>query len=317
MKLPLTENGFQYLLVFVDSFSRFSILVPLKEKSVSSVARAFIDEVLCRYASPKVLLSDNDSEFNNSLLDAVCTSFQIKKCNTVPYAPQANGKVERANRRTLDVLRFIVNSSSVWDEFIPQVACSLNSAIHSSIGESPHFILFGTDKRMPYEFISSDPRPLYCMDDNVKRRMTVFQWIHTSVRDRLVLSQVDMVQKQHQRAKPHEIVVGDIVFSRVHNHHSKWDPLSHGPQRVTELLSGHKVKILDLKSETESVVHKDHLKKVDRGFDDGAATPLDDHGFGSDQPSHPTSPTHCYALRSSPACSNFPSSFVSPPNMYV
>ncbi len=42
MKLPLTENGF-HLLVFVDSFSRFSILVPLKDMSVRSVARAFID----------------------------------------------------------------------------------------------------------------------------------------------------------------------------------------------------------------------------------------------------------------------------------
>ncbi len=282
IKVPLTENDFQYLLVFVDSFSRFSILVPLKDKSARSVARAFIDEVLCRYASPKVLLSDNGSEFNNSLLEAVCTSFQIKKCNTVPYAPQTNGKVERANRRILDVLRFTANSSSTRDEFIPQVACSLNSAIHSSIGESPHFIPFGADKRMPYEFLSSDPRPLYCMDDYVKRRMTVFQRIHTSVRDHLALSQADMLQKQHQRVKPHEIVVGDVIFSRVHDRHSKLDPLFHGPHRVTEPLSGHKVKILDLKSGTESVVHKDHLKKADRGFDGGVVTPLADHGFGSD-----------------------------------
>ncbi len=316
MKLPLTENGFQYLLVFVDSFSRFSILVPLKDKSARSVARAFIDEVLCRYASPKVL-SDNGSEFNNSLFAAVCTSFQIRKCNTDPYAPQANGKVERENRRILDVLRFIANSNSTWDEFIPQVACSLNSAIHSSIGESPHFILFGTHKRMPYEFPSSDPRPLYCMDDYVKRRMTVFQRIHTSVRDHLALFQADMLKKQHQRAKPHEIVVGDIVFNRVHDRHSKLDPLFHGPHRVTELLSGHKVKILDLKSGTESVVHKDHLKRVERGFDDGVVTPLAGHGSGSVQPSHTPSPTHHYNLRSRPACSIFPSPFFSPSDIYV
>ncbi len=286
-----------------------------EDKSARSVARTFIDEVLCCYASPKVLLSDNGNEFNNSLLEAVCTSYQIKKRNTVPYAPQANGKVERANRRILDVLRFIANSSSTWDEFIPQVACSLNSAIHSSIGESPHFILFGTEKKMPYEFLSSDPRPLYCMDD-VKRRMTVFQRIHTSVRDHLALSQADMLQQQHHRAKPHEIVVGDIVFSRVHDRHSKLDPLFHGPHRVTELLSGHKVKILDLKSGTESIVHKDHLKKVERGFDDGVVTPLADRGSGSDQPSHTPSPTHYYNLRSHPACSTFPSPFFSP-DIYV
>ncbi len=267
--------------------------------------------------SPTVLLSDNGSEFNNSLLEAVCTLFQIKKCNTVPYAPQANGRVERANRRILDVLRFIANSSSAWDEFIPQVECSLNSAIHSSIGESPHFILFRTDKRMPYEFLSSDPRPLYCMDDYVKRRMTVFQRIHTSVRDHLVLSQGDMLQKQHQRAMPHEIVVGGIVLCRVHHRHSKLDPFFHGPHRVTEPLSGHKVKILDLKSGTESVVHKDHLKKVDRGFDDGVVTPLADHGSSSEQPSYTISHTHRYNLLSRPVCSTFPSPFFSPSDIYV
>ena len=98
LKLPLTENGFHYLLVCIDSFSRFSILVPLKDKSACSVARTLIDEVICRYASPKLLLSDNGTEFNNAILKAVCESFQIKKCNIVPYSPQANGKVERANR---------------------------------------------------------------------------------------------------------------------------------------------------------------------------------------------------------------------------
>ena len=299
LKLPLTENGFQYLLVFIDSFSRFSILVPLKDKSARSVAQAFIDEVICRYASPKVLLSDNGGEFNNSLLQAVCENFQIKKCNIVPYAPQANGKVERANRRILDVLRFIANSSSSWDEYIPQVACSLNSAIHSSINESPHFILFGTDKRLPYEFLSSNPRPLYSMDDYVKLRMTNFQRIHTSVRDQLTVSQADMLKKQHQRAKPHEIVVGDIVFSRVQDRHSKLEPLFHGPHRVTELLAGHKIRTLDLKSRTENIVHRDHLKKVDRGFDTDSATPLPDHGSDGAQPPTPSSScSHRYPLRS-------------------
>ena len=320
LKLPLTENGFKYLLVCIDSFSRFCILVPLKDKSARSVARALIDEVICRYSSPKVLLSDNGTEFNNSLLKAVCETFAIKKCNIVPYSPQANGKVERANRRILDVLRFIADSSSAWDECIPQVACSLNSAIHSSINESPHFILFGTDMRLPYEFLSSEPRPLYCVDDYVKRRVTELQRIYTSVRDHLAVSQADMLRKQHQRATPHEIVVGDIVFARVQDRHSKLDPLFHGPHRVTEILAGHKVKILDLRSRTEITIHKDHLKRVHRGFDVEDAI-LPGHGPDSAQPppspstsdSTPSSSTTLprYQLRSRPVHAYTPSPFFS------
>ena len=267
LKLPMTENGFQYLLVCIDSFSRYSILVPLKDKSARSVARALIDEVICRYASPKVLLSDNGAEFNNAIITAVCESFNIKKCNIVPYSPQANGMVERANRRILDILRYIANSSSAWDEHIPLVACSLNSAIHSSVNESPHFILFGSDHRLPYEFLASEPRPLYCLDDYVKHRVTNFQRIHTSVRDNLADSQKTMLHKQHQRARSLDIEVGDIVFSRIHDRDSKLHPSFHGPHRVIEILTGHKIKILDLKSGRENTVHRDHLKRVNRGFD--------------------------------------------------
>ena len=312
LKLPLTENGFQYLLVCIDSFSRYSILVPLKDKSARSVAKAFIDEIICRYASPKVLLSDNGLEFNNSLLRTVCETFQIKKCNIIPYSPQANGKVERANRRILDVLRFISNSTSVWDECIPQVACSLNSAIHSSISESPHFILFGKDKRLPYEFLSENPRPLYCLDDYVKRRVTEFQRIHTSVRDHLAVSQAEMLKKQHQRATPQEIDVGDIVFSKNQTRSSKLESIFIGPHRVTEVMHGHKVKILDLRSGTENTIHRDHLKRVDRGFDDESVTPRGpDNVQPLPPPPPPSTSPHQYQLRSRPLQFAIPSPFSS------
>ena len=303
LKLPLMENGFHYLLVCIDSFSRFSILVPLKDKSARSFARALIDEVICQYASPKVLLSNNGTEFNNAMLNAVCESFQIKKCNIIPYFPQANRKIERANRRILDILRFIAGSSSSWDDYIPLVTCSLNAAIHSSINESPHFILYGSDKRLPYEFLSSEPRSLYNVDDYVKNRVSAFRRIHMSIRDSLADSQKSMLYKQHQCAKLHEIEIGDIVFTRVQDRHSKLDPRFNGPHCVIEMMAGHKVKLRHLSSGSENLVHRDHLKRVDRGFDVESASPLSYHAPDSidSQPlSPPISSSPRYQLRPRP-----------------
>ena len=304
LKLPLTENGHQYLLVCVDSFSRFTILVPLKDKSARSIARALIDEVICRYSAPRVLLSDNGTEFNNQILKAVCESFHIKKCNIVPYSPQANGKVERANRRILDILRFISNSHSDWDDLTPLVACSLNTSIHSSINDSPHFVLFGTDKRLPHEFLSSAPRPLYCFEDYVRHRLYAFQRIHASVRDNLSDSQESMLRKQHQRATTRELELGDIVFLRAHDRNSKLDPLFKGPHRVMELTNGHKVKIQELGTGKECIVHQDHLKRVDRGFDTESTLPSTHERASASFNGRPgPSPVtqHQYNLRSRPA----------------
>ncbi len=65
LTLPLTTDGHRYLLVAIDHFSRLSVLVPLKDKQAKSVACALIDEVFCKYNTPKVLLSGNETEFNN------------------------------------------------------------------------------------------------------------------------------------------------------------------------------------------------------------------------------------------------------------
>ncbi len=310
MKLPITENGFQYLLVCIDSFSRYSILVPLKDKTAKTVARAIIDEVICHHGTPRTLLSDNGTEFNNAILEYICTAFQIRKCNITPYSPQANGTVERANRRILDILRYISNSHSAWDEHIPLVSCSLNSSIHSSVNESPHYIIFGTDMVLPHELLRAPSIPLYNVDDYARYRITTFQRIHDSVRQSLAHTQQVRLKSQHSRARPHVISTGDVVYVRNHDRHSKLDPLFHGPYRVTELMTGHKVRILNLSNGTENIVHRDHLKRVDRGFDRGldidCNAPLTPHAHAPDNvPNLPNAPqtiqdpnVHRYQLRS-------------------
>ncbi len=78
-KLPMTTEGHQYLLVAIDHFSRYSSLIPLKNKTVKIVATAFINKVFCKFNTPKVLLSNNGAEFNNSILTEICNLFNIRK----------------------------------------------------------------------------------------------------------------------------------------------------------------------------------------------------------------------------------------------
>ncbi len=151
LKLPTSSEGHQYLLVAIDHFSRYSILVPLKDKTATTVATALIDYVFCPFNTPKTLLSDNGTEFNNSILSEICKQFDIKKTNIVAYHPALNGFVERQSRKIISHLRSLVGSSSqAWHIWMPQVAASLNSSLHASIGDTPHFVVFGQDKRLPY-----------------------------------------------------------------------------------------------------------------------------------------------------------------------
>ncbi len=112
VKLPTSSEDHQYLLVAIDHFSRYSILVPLKDKTATTVATALINNIFCPFNTPKTLMSDNGTEFSNSILSEICKQFDIKKTNIVANHPASNGLVERQNRKILSHLRSLVGSSS-------------------------------------------------------------------------------------------------------------------------------------------------------------------------------------------------------------
>ncbi len=147
LQLPASNQGSKYLLVCVDHLSRYAVLVLIKDKSANFVAHALITHQFCPYSTPRVLLSDNGAEFCNQVLTEICNQFGIKQCFTVSYHPASNGLVERNNRKILDVRRLVVcGLLNTWEDWLPNVAASINSSVCESTGRFTHFILFGVEE---------------------------------------------------------------------------------------------------------------------------------------------------------------------------
>ena len=230
LQLPLTTEGHKYLLVAIDHFSRFSILVPLTDKTATSVARALIDEVFCKFNTPKVLLSDNGTEFNNQILNAICKEYGITKTNVLAYHPASNGLVERNNLKIINHLRTMVGDvSTSWHEWIPQVMASLNSSLHKTIGDTPHFVVYGQDHRLPYSVLLKKEDPIYNFDDYVRVRSTDFQKIYKRVQENITENKARMNEQQWKTATEKIIVIGDIVYLKVHEPKNKLAPRFEGP----------------------------------------------------------------------------------------
>ena len=58
-----TDSGNRYILTVIDVFTKFAVATPLTDKSAGTVARAFVDNVICRYGAPLEVISDQGSEF--------------------------------------------------------------------------------------------------------------------------------------------------------------------------------------------------------------------------------------------------------------
>lgn len=80
-------NGFKYLVVAVDYFTKWVEAKPLKDKTMVSVAR-FLYELSCRHGCFEVLISDQGREFVNGLSAELQRLTGAKQRVTSPYHPQ-------------------------------------------------------------------------------------------------------------------------------------------------------------------------------------------------------------------------------------
>ncbi len=123
LQLPRTSQGSGYILVCVDHFSRFVVLAPLRDKSAATVAHALVSNLICPYKIPRVLLSDNGTEFRNQDLDDICAQYGVKQTFITAHHPASNGLVERTNRKILEILRHLSGRlHETWKDWLSQVA---------------------------------------------------------------------------------------------------------------------------------------------------------------------------------------------------
>jgi hypothetical protein len=86
----------------------------------------------------------------------------VRKSYTVPYRPQANGQVERANQTFLNMLAmFADEQGSDWDLYVPSLVFAYNTSFHTAIGESPYYLMYGRNPRLPTDVIFDTPQLIY------------------------------------------------------------------------------------------------------------------------------------------------------------
>ena len=104
LHLLLTINGFQYYVIFVDHYTRFTWLYLLHNKS--EVYSKFVHlhaMVKTQFsATIKALRSNGGGEYTSKLFESYLSSHGIHHQLSCPYTPQQNGLVERKHRHLIE-----------------------------------------------------------------------------------------------------------------------------------------------------------------------------------------------------------------------
>jgi transposase InsO family protein len=142
----VARGGCQYLITFIDDFSRYRYIYLMRHKSESfEKFKEFLNEVQNQLGKIiKFLWSDRGGEY-------LCFEFSdhLKHCGIVPQLtspgmPKWNDMFERRNQTLLDMVRSMMSQIdlplSFWGYALETVVFTLNRVPTKSVEKTPHEI---------------------------------------------------------------------------------------------------------------------------------------------------------------------------------
>jgi hypothetical protein len=141
-------NGAPHLSV-INNCSRFAIVRRLKSEAASSVVGT-LEDVFCLVGPPRIVISDNGSNFRSREVAEFLKAWGVELHNTCAYRSEGNGLIERLHRT---VKRMGARSG----RSLSQMTFWYNNTTNCSTGQVPYEALFNSSSRLPG--LRDDRRP--------------------------------------------------------------------------------------------------------------------------------------------------------------
>jgi len=136
--LPVTKDGYKYVLVLTDYFTKWTEAYPLKDAEAPTCMRAMYNSFFNRFDLPRQIHSDKRRNFESRLFQELCLLAGIRKSKTTPFHPQSDGQTERMNRTFLQMLRSSCQDNpESWPFKLDTVMAAYRMTTHKVTGITP------------------------------------------------------------------------------------------------------------------------------------------------------------------------------------
>ena len=155
-KYKRVNRGYRYILVVLDTWSRYAFARPLKRKTGAEVANAFQDILQKSKRRCKKLFCDRGTEFYNVYLKHVLAAngnIQLYSTYNEPKASIAERFI-RTLRSKIES-NYILTQSTVWYDILPQLIHEYNTTRHRTIKMTPEEASKPENSKIVYENLMS------------------------------------------------------------------------------------------------------------------------------------------------------------------
>ena len=130
------NKGYRYLLTCIDIFSKYSWVIPLKDKKGITIKNAL--EKIFKQRKPKFLWTDNGKEFYNKQVQDLLNENNIKLYST-NNSEIKSAVIERFNRTFKNMMykKFTENNNTIFYNILDELINNYNNKYHSTIKMTP------------------------------------------------------------------------------------------------------------------------------------------------------------------------------------
>ena len=309
------EEGFRYILLIGDLFSKYVSAVPLREQTAEEICDALHQEWLLIHGNPNFLLSDQGSNVDGNVVREICSKFGIEKRRTTAYHSQGNGFAERSIRNVKEIFRTHLLANKLhqnqWRSVLKELVFALNTTLSSATKCVPYDIVHGRTAIIPEDVklgLSRDQlgRDILSAKDfaeEVKLRLTkAFGTVGTNL-DKY-RKQMESTYNKSTRLIEHSL--HDRVWVRNKTfkagESAKLAPRRSGPWEIIEIKpNGRNFRLKNCHNGRLTVVHHDRIEPIrsdsvepraddetsdDESSDDGYMTPDSEPAIPNAEPAN-------------------------------
>ena len=219
-------HGYKYLLIVVDQFTKFLLIIPTKDMTAETTARALNVRVFAPLGSPESIRSDNASMFTGKYMQQLNDIFQIKQIPTVANAPHSNGQAERYVQIVSNSLRTLMHkyegTADIFMDALAKIASVTNATPNRMTGESAFYMLFTRRPRSVlsemHRLLTTSPAtpPAQLAHDHISNylRLAIQMQRELTVHaiQQLRISRQKMISDYNKDHKAFQPEVGDIIM---------------------------------------------------------------------------------------------------------
>ena len=233
--------------------------IPLKTKTAQEVIQAYMRHVYSKFGGNEKILSDNGTEFKNTLFEDVAKKLAVEyKVYTPPYRPQCNGKIEGFHRYLKSCIAKHIMNNMEWDEFTDLATAAYNFIPNVTAMESPFFLMFSRDPYMSLNQLMEQAKRYLGTDEGILDLEALQNLLQ------MTTAQIKYAAKRRNQnfkpVKPYDFKVGDLVLVR--NHTSKaFQEKYQDSFRVIRLLGKNQLEVKDQNGHLRQV-HITDVKKT-------------------------------------------------------